>query len=395
MENIESEVLKLDEPIFNYIEEQRLFPIVKWAGGKELELKYIMPRLPQSFVDYFEPFVGGGAVYTSIQAERYFINDKSTELIELYNSITNDNRNSFFQAIDAIIHNWEVLTNVVESNSELLLGIYKSFSEDELDETKLKDKILEFILADVKQFNGMFSTHFNHNIEHFIKEMKINLVRKIKRMKVLESNSVKLEDSDILDNIETALKSAFYMHFRYLYNNGIKYDVSDAFRSAIFYFIRNYAYSGMFRYNLNGNFNVPYGGMAYNRKNFEKKVDYLKTSALQILLEKTMIKNLDFEDFFRNYIPKSDDFIFLDPPYDSEFSSYSQNVFDGEDQVRLANYLIHECRAKWMMIIKKTDFIHKLYNRPDIQIETFDKTYGVSFMNRNERKTQHLIITNY
>ena len=63
-----------------------LRPIIKWPGGKEKELKYIIPNLPV-FNRYFEPFVGGGAVFTGIQAEEYFINDLSSELIELYTSI--------------------------------------------------------------------------------------------------------------------------------------------------------------------------------------------------------------------------------------------------------------------------------------------------------------------
>jgi DNA adenine methylase len=62
--------------------QENLSPILKWAGGKEQELKYILPNLPKkNLQDYYEPFVGGGAVYTAIQADKYFINDKSDELI--------------------------------------------------------------------------------------------------------------------------------------------------------------------------------------------------------------------------------------------------------------------------------------------------------------------------
>jgi DNA adenine methylase len=39
----------------------------------------------------------------------------------------------------------------------------------------------------------------------------------------------------------------------------------------------------------------------------------------------------------------------LDPPYDSEFSTYAKNEFNKDDQKRLANYLINDCPAKWMM----------------------------------------------
>lgn len=381
--------------IGNYVETRRLYPLLKWAGGKEQELKYIIPNLPEKFADYYEPFVGGGAVYTAIQADNYYINDKSEELICLYQSITNGDRQVFFKALDEIIHNWDLLTTVIENNAIFFIQIYKKYSQDKIDDTKLKDTLFEFILTHSDQFNGMFSTMFNFNIENFIKEIKINLIRKIKRMKELERIKHILPDKDILDNIETALKSAFYMHFRHIYNNTKKYKINGAFKSAIFLFIRNFAYSGMFRYNSKGDFNVPYGGIAYNRKNFLKKVDYLRTKELKSLLNKTTIKNLDFETFFENHQPTKNDFVFLDPPYDSEFSTYAKNEFTKADQKRLADYLINKCKAKWMLIIKNTDFIFDLYDNKGLNIKSFDKKYLVSFMNRNDKNVEHLLITNY
>lgn len=380
----------------NYIETRKLAPILKWAGGKEQELKYILPNLPHNkFQNYYEPFVGGGAVYTAIQADKYFINDKSEELITLYRSFTNGDRELFFKALDEIIHNWELLTTVILNNSTFFIQTYKKYSTDQIDDNKLKDILFEFILTHSEQFNGMFSSIFNFNIENFIKEIKINLIRKIKRMKQIEILKNKLLDNDILDNIETALKSAFYMHFRHIYNNTKKYKINNAFKSAIFLFIRNFAYSGMFRYNSKGNFNVPYGGIGYNRKNFQKKVDYLKTKELKSLLNNTIIENEDFESFLEKHKPTKNDFIFLDPPYDSEFSTYAKHEFTKKDQERLANYLINNCKAKWMIIIKNTDFIFDLYNNKGLKIQSFDKTYLVSFMNRNDKNVQHLLIKNY
>ncbi|MCB0514692.1 MAG: DNA adenine methylase [Bacteroidetes bacterium] len=379
----------------NYDEAKRLNPLLKWAGGKEQELKYIIPNLPESFVNYYEPFVGGGAVYTAIQAENYFINDKSEELISLYRSVINVDSQLFFKALDEIIYNWNLLTAVVENNAIFFVEVYKKFSQDIIEENKLKDILFEFILTHSDQFNGMFSVMFNFNIGNFIKEIKVNLIRKIKRMKELEKIKYSLPNEDILDNIETALKSAFYMHFRHIYNNTTKYKIDKAFKSAIFLFIRNFAYSGMFRYNSKGDFNVPYGGIGYNKKNFQKKVDYLKAKELQDLLKKTTIENDDFEIFFEKYRPKQNDFVFLDPPYDSEFSTYAKNEFTKKDQVRLANFLKMKCEAKWMMIIKNTDFIFGLYDDKGLNIQSFDKTYLVSFMNRNDKNVEHLLITNY
>lgn len=399
MENILNEPIETYNQtgleISNYQASKKLYPILKWAGGKEQELKYIIPRLPENFSNYYEPFVGGGAVYTALQANEYFINDKSEELISLYRSITNEDRKVFFHATEEIIHNWDLLTFVTEKNADFFIKTYKSFSENQITETKLKDILFEFILKNAEQFNGMFSTIFNFNIENFIKEIKVNLVRKIKRMKELELLKSKLPDNDILDNIETALKSAFYMHFRHIYNNTEKYNIQSAFKSAIFLFIRNFAYSGMFRYNSNGDFNVPYGGIAYNRKNYSKKIEYLKTKELKSLLENTKIENFDFEDFFNLHKPKKNDFVFLDPPYDTEFSTYAKNEFTRIDQERLANFMINKCEAKWMMIIKNTDFIFSLYDQKGLNINSFDKKYLVSFMNRNDKDVEHLIITNY
>jgi Site-specific DNA methylase len=86
---------------------------------------------------------------------------------------------------------------------------------------------------------------------------------------------------------------------------------------------------------------------------------------------------------------------FLDPPYDSEFSTYANNAFTQNDQIRLADYLKSECRAKWMMVIKNTPLISSLYSGNGLSIQSFDKKYLVSFMNRNDKNAEHLIITNY
>lgn len=376
------------------IKESRLSPIIKWAGGKEQELKYIHPCLPKKINSYYEPFIGGGAVYFSVNAKKMFINDKSHELINLYNAIATQDKN-FFSVVEEMMHNWNLLENIITDNKSIFIKTYKEFSKNEIDEDEVKNWVTSFVLKHSKDFNGMFDINFNVNIENFLKEIRRNINSKMKRMKKIELDRGELPDNDILDNMESALKSAFYMHFRYLYNNIKKYKIEHSFAVAIFFFIRNFAYSGMFRYNKDGGFNVPYGGIGYNRKNLAKKVDYLQTNELIEHLNKTVIDNLDFEDFFKKNKPKKDDFIFLDPPYDSEFSTYAQNEFTRNDQTRLANYLINDCKANWMMVIKNTDFIYDLYNKDGIYMTSFDKKYLVSFQNRNDKDVEHLLITNY
>ena len=41
----------------------RLSPLIKYPGGKEKELNYIIPALPAKIDNYYEPFVGGGFLY--------------------------------------------------------------------------------------------------------------------------------------------------------------------------------------------------------------------------------------------------------------------------------------------------------------------------------------------
>ncbi len=53
-----------------------LAPLLKWAGGKEQELKHILPVIP-TFSRYFEPFLGGGAVFFALRAARPLVNDRS------------------------------------------------------------------------------------------------------------------------------------------------------------------------------------------------------------------------------------------------------------------------------------------------------------------------------
>ena len=214
-------------------------------------------------------------------------------------------------------------------------------------------------------------------------------------MQELENSKGQLPYSDVQDNILTALMGAVYMYFRKLYNMPCDHFYDNDLHTALFVFIRNYAYSGMFRYSQKGEFNVPYGGIGYNKKSLAKKIQYYQSMELLAHLSKTTLSCNDFEDFFSTYPPKEDDFIFLDPPYDSEFSTYAQNKFTQEDQKRLADFLCNVCKAKWLLIIKNTPFIMSLYDRKELFISSFDKKYQVSFMNRNNRNAEHLLISNY
>ena len=369
-----------------------LQPLLKWPGGKEKELKYILPNIP-SFKRYFEPFVGGGSVFMAMKAKEYFINDFSTELISLYNYIASSNENFFWYA-ELMDKSWENCVKFFNSN-HVLIEKYIEFREEKISKEELKRFVNEFCVSKKDDIFAILGKEIASLPSVIMKEMETNLFRKMTRMRELELKKHLLPEKDLNDNIETAIKSAVYMNYRYLYNNNNIADSAPTLHCALFFFMRNYAYSGMFRYSSKGDFNVPYGGIAYNSKLMAKKLSYYRSKPLLNHFADTKIYNLDFEEFLRTTKPSEDDFVFLDPPYDSEFSTYAQNAFTKADQERLANYMINECRAKWMMIIKNTDFIYGLYNKEGINIRMFNKEYLVSFMNRNDKKVTHLLITNY
>ena len=155
-----------------------------------------------------------------------------------------------------------------------------------------------------------------------------------------------------------------------------------------FYYLRKTCYRGMLRYNKSGKFNIPYG--RYKTYNFE----LLKDERYENLLKNTKVECKDFTWMFENY-NSSDNFMFLDPPYDSKFTDYGYCSFDREDQKRLAD-CFKKTNIKCLMIIGKTDFICDLYD--GYIVEEYDKRYRFKLHSKrigDEINTQHLVIKNY
>lgn len=64
---------------------ERVKPVLKWAGGKAGLIEQLHPLFPQNFSRYIEPFFGGGAVFFSLEhLPQSLINDANSELVHLY-----------------------------------------------------------------------------------------------------------------------------------------------------------------------------------------------------------------------------------------------------------------------------------------------------------------------
>lgn len=70
-------------------------PFIKWVGGKRGLLSQIIPLIPKKFNNYFEPFIGGGALFFELYSlgllkdKKVYLFDINTELINAYNVVKN------------------------------------------------------------------------------------------------------------------------------------------------------------------------------------------------------------------------------------------------------------------------------------------------------------------
>ena len=373
-------------------------PLIKWAGGKSDELKHIKYTIPQ-FNRYFEPFLGGGALYFELEPQKGYVNDVSADLILFYKLLKEKNgkKRQFKEELYAYVKNWEKINKYMEHFGNSFLTIYNKFKSNKITDQKFNDAIRGLFEKKIIPFNGLFSNSFCINQNDLRVSIQKNVVRRLKRVKDNIDIKNHFSDKEIMKNVETAFRSGFYLHFRSIMNkfgNGA-IELGDEKRIANYYFVREFCYGGMFRFNDNGEFNVPYGGNAYNKKDFRKKVDSLFNLDVGELLDRTIIDCMDFEAFLNKHKPTDKDFIFFDPPYDTEFSEYEVNPFNRQDQERLAK-IIRNLDAKFILIIKETPFIKSLYEgHKGINIASFDKLYKFNIRGRNDTGVRHLIIHNF
>lgn len=116
-------------------------PFVKWVGGKRGIISKIINRLPNSFNQYFEPFVGGGALLFEMQPKKGFISDMNRELISAYQAIKN-NPNEIMQELDKHkkLHSEDYYYKMREKNE------HKTSSE----------RVGRFIYLNKTCFNGIY-----------------------------------------------------------------------------------------------------------------------------------------------------------------------------------------------------------------------------------------------
>ncbi|MDY5875887.1 MAG: DNA adenine methylase [Bacilli bacterium] len=271
-------------------------PFVKWAGGKRQILDKLIKYVPEDFNTYYEPFVGGGALFFELSPKNAVINDSNEELINVFRCIK--------------------------------------------DEEKL-----------TKMCNELNHHEANHSEEYYYK------IRNIDR------------DKNKFNRL------------------------SDYKRAARTIYLNKACFNGLYRVNSKGEFNVPFGKKlkvnTYEGQNIGIIHAYLNFNNIKIL-------SIDFEEAVKD--AKEGDFIYFDPPYDSDtytFNSYTEDGFSKDEQIRLSNVFKNlSDRGCYVMLSNhNTVLINELYK--DFYIHKITAKRNINSNGKKRGKVEEVIITNY
>ena len=197
-----------------------------------------------------------------------------------------------------------------------------------------------------------------------------------------------------LNKHEAKHSEDYYYEIRDLDRDKKKFNkLADYKRAARTIYLNKACFNGLYRVNSKNEFNVPSG-----KKNKVNTYAGPNLGIIHCLLNFNDIKLLstDFEEAVKN--AKKGDFIYFDPPYDSDtstFNSYTENGFGKEEQKRLAEVFKDlDKRGCYVMLSNyNTKLIKELYKDFNFNYVEAQRNIGASSKNRG--KVEEVIITNY
>ncbi len=158
--------------------------------------------------------------------------------------------------------------------------------------------------------------------------------------------------------IEMKNEENIFYHHRNRFNELIRNGESRSAEAAqIFYYLNRTCFNGLCRFNQKGEFNVPFGRY--------KSINYARDfSAFLSMLKNWRFTNRDMTELQL----EPEDFVYADPPYDVEFTSYSAGGFSWNDQERTADWLAAHS-GPVVVSNQATPRIVKLYKERGFEIE--------------------------
>jgi DNA adenine methylase len=182
-------------------------PFVKWAGGKRQLLPAITSHVPEKFERYFEPFLGGGAVFFHLVSQerqtKLFLSDLNPDLIISYITM----RDRVKELVSALeLHS----INYFKNPSTYYYKVRESNPKGQVE------KVSRLIFLNKTCFNGLYRVNskgkFNVPIGRYVNPNIVNRENLLAVSKVLQSKDISIKCQDF----EEALNNASSGDFVYL-----------------------------------------------------------------------------------------------------------------------------------------------------------------------------------
>ena len=172
------------------MKKRSLSPFVKWAGGKRQLLSQIRERMPKEYNNYYEPFIGGGAVLFELLPEQAIINDINIALINSYRQICN-NPELFIKEIQRLD------SEMWEDGKKYYYSLRERYNDKLMQEELDVELAALFVFINKHCFNGLyrvngkglFNVPYNNSRKESIDEDAIRDISSyLKNVEILEGD---------------------------------------------------------------------------------------------------------------------------------------------------------------------------------------------------------------
>jgi len=167
--------------------------------------------------------------------------------------------------------------------------------------------------------------------------------------------------------------------------------LTEVERASRFIYLNRYCFNGLYRTNLKGKFNVPYGGHKTGRL-----PNLAELKRISKALSKTLLFNCDFEQVLLKV--EEGDFVYLDPPYSiSErrvFNEYSEAIFSKDDIERLKNCLDRLTSEGIEFLVSYADSEEAQYLHEGYDVEYSTVRRNIAGFVKNRRSDRECLISN-
>ena len=197
----------------------------------------------------------------------------------------------------------------------------------------------------------------------------------------------------LLNKYEANHSEEFYYEIRNMDKEKSFSRISDYKKAARTLYLNKSCFNGLYRVNKKGEFNVPFNK---NKKVNTYDGENLLTIHYFLTNNDIKIECLDFEESVKT--AKKGDFVYFDPPYDSDtstFNSYTEEGFGKEEQRRLAQTFKElDSRGVYVMLSNhNTILVNELYK--DYNIHIIEAKRSINSKGSKRGNVEEVIITNY